>query len=59
MSTLLCCLVLIFFYMVAAVSSATLTVNWSLGTNYTPLATGKTFAVGDTIGKSSLNSLET
>ncbi|KFK44343.1 hypothetical protein AALP_AA1G245500 [Arabis alpina] len=35
--------------MVAAASSATLTVNWSLGTDYTPLATGKTFAVGDTI----------
>ncbi|CAE5958247.1 unnamed protein product [Arabidopsis arenosa] len=49
MSTLLGCLVLIFFSMVAPASSATLTVNWSLGTDYTPLATGKTFAVGDTI----------
>ncbi|CAA7027248.1 unnamed protein product [Microthlaspi erraticum] len=49
MSTLLGCVVLIFFYMVAAASSATLTVNWSLGTDYTPLSTGKTYAVGDTI----------
>ncbi|CAL9215929.1 unnamed protein product [Arabidopsis halleri] len=49
MRTLLGCLVLIFFSMVAPASSATLTVNWSLGTDYTPLATGKTFAVGDTI----------
>ncbi|VVA92194.1 unnamed protein product [Arabis nemorensis] len=49
MSTLLSYLVLIFFYMVGAASSDTLTVNWSLGTDYTPLATGKTFAVGDTI----------
>ncbi|CAH8253214.1 unnamed protein product [Arabidopsis lyrata] len=49
MSRLLGCLVLIFFSMVAPASSATLTVNWSLGTDYTPLATGKSFAVGDTI----------
>ncbi|ESQ34548.1 hypothetical protein EUTSA_v10009689mg [Eutrema salsugineum] len=49
MSKLLGCLVLIFFYMVTAVSSATLTVNWSLGTDYTPLTTGKTVSVGDTI----------
>lgn len=50
MSTLLRCLVPIFFSMVLPASSATLTVNWSLGTDYTPLATGRTFAVGDTIG---------
>ncbi|KAL1225811.1 Blue copper protein [Cardamine amara subsp. amara] len=49
MSTLHFFLVLIFFYMVAPASSATLTVNWSLGTDYTPLSTGKTFAVDDTI----------
>jgi len=49
MSTLLGCLVLI-FSMVAQASSASLTVNWSLGTDYTPLTTGKTFSVGDTIG---------
>ncbi|CAH8306693.1 unnamed protein product [Eruca vesicaria subsp. sativa] len=50
MSTFLClCLVLIFFYMVSSATSATLTVNWSLGTDYTPLASAKTFAVGDTI----------
>ncbi|KAL0814156.1 hypothetical protein Bca101_070599 [Brassica carinata] len=30
-------------------TSATLTVNWSLGTDYTLLATGNTFSVGDTI----------
>ncbi|XP_010477507.1 PREDICTED: blue copper protein [Camelina sativa] len=51
MSTLLGCLALLglFFNMVAPASSATLTVNWSLGTDYTPLTTGKSFAVGDTI----------
>ncbi|KAF8104936.1 hypothetical protein N665_0165s0024 [Sinapis alba] len=48
MTTFLC-LVLIIFYLISAATSATLTVNWSLGTDYTPLATGKTFAVGDTI----------
>lgn len=52
-------LTLILLYMISAATSATLTVNWSLGTDYTPLATGKTFSIGDTIGDSFLNSLET
>lgn len=58
MSTFLC-LVLILFCLISAATSATLTVNWSLGTDYTLLATGNTFSVGDTIGDSFLNSLET
>ncbi|CAH2066891.1 unnamed protein product [Thlaspi arvense] len=47
--TLVGCLVIFFFTVVTPASSATHSVEWSLGKDYSSLATGKPFAVGDTI----------
>ncbi|VVB02661.1 unnamed protein product [Arabis nemorensis] len=49
LSTLVGCLVIIFFNVVGPASSATHSVEWSLGKDYTSLATGKPYAVGDTM----------
>uniref|UniRef100_A0A1J3J7F6 Blue copper protein n=1 Tax=Noccaea caerulescens TaxID=107243 RepID=A0A1J3J7F6_NOCCA len=49
LSTLVGYLAIIFFTVVAPASSATQSVEWSLGKDYSSLATGKPFAVGDTI----------
>jgi len=48
--TLVGFLVIIFFNVFAPASSASHPVEWSLGKDYSSLATGKSFAVGDTIG---------
>ncbi|CAH8334758.1 unnamed protein product [Eruca vesicaria subsp. sativa] len=49
LSILIGCLAIIFFTVVSPVSSATHSVEWSLGKDYSSLATGKPYAVGDTI----------
>ncbi|KAL1214472.1 Blue copper protein [Cardamine amara subsp. amara] len=49
LSTLVGCLVIVFFNVVAPASSASHSIEWSLGNDYTSVATGKAFAVGDTI----------
>ncbi|CAH8257920.1 unnamed protein product [Arabidopsis lyrata] len=49
LSTLVGFLVIIFFNVFAPASSASHPVEWSLGKDYSSLATGKSFAVGDTI----------
>ncbi|KAJ4909456.1 Cupredoxin superfamily protein [Raphanus sativus] len=43
------CLAIIFFTVAAPASSATHSVEWSLGEDYSSLATGKPYAIGDTI----------
>lgn len=51
LSTLAVYLAIVFFTAaVAPASSATHSVEWSLGNDYSSLATGKPYAVGDTIG---------
>ncbi|CAF2139530.1 blue copper protein [Brassica rapa] len=49
LSTLVGCIAIIFFTVVAPASSATHSVEWSLGKDYSSLATGKPYAIGDTI----------
>ncbi|KAG2313173.1 hypothetical protein Bca4012_027740 [Brassica carinata] len=49
LSILVGCLAIIFFTVVAPASSATHSVEWSLGKDYSSLATGKPYAIGDTI----------
>ncbi|XP_010521294.1 PREDICTED: blue copper protein-like [Tarenaya hassleriana] len=39
----------LFLSMAAPSSATTITVSWSLGTDYTSLTSSKTFAVGDTL----------
>lgn len=55
LSTLVGFLVIIFFNAVAPASSASHPVEWSLGKDYSSLAAGKPFAIGDTIGIYSLS----
>lgn len=50
-NTLVGCLAIVFFTAaVSPASSATHSVEWSLGNDYSSLASGKPYAVGDTIG---------
>lgn len=54
LSTLVGCIAIIFFTVVAPASSATHSVEWSVGKDYSSLATGKPYVIGDTIGMYSL-----